>query len=141
MSVISGIVFLQRKVGKWQSLCICFCHDTTLCCYYMRKAFKSLFNRLIIETHIGLLLSKRCRNMQSASDTKHDLFSLLSDVNQPLPKQLESFVDQLRKVCTSFSRFPLCLCSVFPLGAHAEAGGNGSLQHFNGNRAAATMGD
>lgn len=107
------------------------------CYYYMRKAFKSLFKRLVIETHIGLLPSKRCRNMQSAPDTKHDLFSLLSDVNQALPKQLESFVDQLRNVCHQHQRASAVLCSVFPLGAHGEAGGNRSRQNFNGNRVAA----
>lgn len=34
--------------------------------------------------------------MQSAADTKHDLFLRLSEANQLLPKQLESFVDQLK---------------------------------------------
>lgn len=37
--------------------------------------------------------------MQSAPDTKHDLFFPLSNANQPPPSQLESFVDQLRNVC------------------------------------------
>lgn len=36
--------------------------------------------------------------MQSAPDIKHDLLWLLSNVNQPAPKQLESIVDQLRNV-------------------------------------------
>lgn len=93
----------------------------------MRKAFKSLFGRLITETHGVLLLFRRCRNMQSAPDTKHDLFLLLSNANQPPPKQLESFVDQLRNVCHQLEQ--VCAVSVLlPLGAHGEAGGNRALQ-------------
>lgn len=93
----------------------------------MRKAFKSLFRRLITETHGVLLLFRRCRNMQSAPDTKHDLFLLLSNASQPPPKQLESFVDQLRNVCHQLEQ--VCAVSaLFPLGAHSEAGGNRALQ-------------
>lgn len=106
----------------------------------MRKAFKSLSKRLMTETHGVLLLFRRCRNMQIAPDTKHDLFLLLSNANQPVPKQLESFVDQLRNVCHQLEQ--VCAVSVlFPLGAHGEAGGNRSLQHFGSSRVAVVTGN
>lgn len=68
--------------------------------------------------------------MQSARDTEHDLFFPLSNANQPLPKQLESFVDQLRNECHQLEQ--VCAVSVlFPLRAHSKAGGNRSLQHLS----------
>lgn len=78
--------------------------------------------------------------MQSPPDTKHDLVLLLSNADQPAPKQLESFVDQLRNVCQQLEQ--VCAVTVlFPLGAHSEAGGNRSHQHFRSSRVAVMTGN
>jgi len=79
--------------------------------------------------------------MQSAPNTKHDLFTLLSDVNQPLPKQLKSFAGQLRNVCCQLQQVSTLLVLSVCLGAYAKAGGNRSLQHFNCNRVAVMLAD
>lgn len=116
MSVISDI-FYQQKKKNWEiavslKMPLSWHHSSSAVIIWEKHS--NPFSRdSQLSLTVVLLLFRRCRNMQSAPETKHDLFFPLSNANQPPPKQLESFVDKPAQKCvTSLSRFVLCLgCS------------------------------